>query len=424
MYKTTITKQEAIGIILRKQLLDAENRLTRGRNGILQIINQLGYIQIDTISVINRAHHHILWTRKNDYNENHIHKLQAKDKLIFEYWAHAMSYLPINHYRFSLQCMENFRSPNSKWLKYRYNQSGKYFTYILERITNEGPLSSSDFQNEDGKKRGTWWDWKPAKTALEYLFWQGDLMVAERKGFQKYYDLTERVLPSDIDTTKPSNDELAKYFVRKALSASGIASETEIMKFMQPGKTTVSDLQVVDRSTMKKAIAELCEDNEIVPLAIEGEKQIINYSLKKTLVNNKNKIGKQIHFLSPFDNLIIQRERLKRLFNFNYVIECYVPEPKRVYGYFVLPVLYGNKFVARFDPKADRKKNILLINNLVFENNINDYDEILPLFAEKLIEFANFNNCNNIKIVKSKPVKIKSVLKKHILKQYSVLDSR
>ena len=170
-----LSKTEAAKIVINSQLLDGKIKFSKGKNGFAEIINKLGYVQIDTISVINRAHHHIIWTRKNDYKEKHLHDLQTKDKLIFEYWTHAMSFIPMQDYRYALPRMQNFNKPKSKWLKYRYNQSKKYFKPVLERIKNEGALSSSDFENDTGKKEGTWWDWKPAKTALEYLFWKGDL---------------------------------------------------------------------------------------------------------------------------------------------------------------------------------------------------------------------------------------------------------
>jgi uncharacterized protein YcaQ len=407
-----ISRDEASRIVLNAQLLNGNSKLPGGKSGPAGIINKLGYIQIDTISVIKRAHHHILWTRNNDYSEKHLHDLQANDKLIFEYWAHAMSFIPMEDYRYSLPRMINFRKPKSKWLKYRFNQSRKYFDYVLDRIKSEGQLSSSDFENDTGKKGGTWWDWKPTKTALEYLFWRGDLMISERKNFQKFYDLRERVLPDNIDTTMPSDKELSRYFIRHALGSLGIASEKEILKYMQPGKSTVSDLQIVDKAAMKKSIDELHESGEIISFFIEGDHKAVNYAFPESsniITKRKNTIP-QIHLLSPFDNLVIQRERTKRLFRFDYAIECYLPESKREYGYFVLPVLWKNKFAGRLDPKADRREETLIINNLVFENDFKDYEEFIFPFMQKLRSFADFNNCKKIIIKKCSPASAKSLL--------------
>ena len=412
MEKQQLSKNEVIDLVLNRQLLNGQNNLSPGRTGIGEIISHLGYIQIDTISVINRAHNHILWTRNHKYSKKHLHDLQTKDKSIFEYWTHAMSYVPMEDYRFSLNRMNNFRKPKSRWIKHRYDQSKKYFKPVLERVKNEGPLSSSNFENDTGKKGGNWWDWKPAKTALEYLFWLGELMVAERRGFQKYYDLTERVLPGNINTTLPTEEELNRFFILRALKSLGVATEKEIQKFMQPGTVDISDMQVTKRKTMHKIINEMCEAGEIINLQIENDK-VTNYVLPETLSNIKKRKtpSTKVHFLSPFDNLIIQRERTKRIFNFDYTIECYVPEPKRKYGYFVLPILWKNNFIGRMDTKADRKSKQFIVNNLVFENSFNDYDGFLPRFTKELNNFAKFNNCDSIIINKCLPSKLKSKIK-------------
>lgn len=416
MNTLNISRNEAAQIVLNAQLLNGNPKLSKGKRGTAWIIYKLGYIQIDTISVINRAHHHILWTRNNNYSEKHLHDLQTKDKLIFEYWTHAMSFIPMEDYRYSLPRMINFKKPKSKWLKYRFNQSKKYFDFVLDRIKSEGQLSSSDFENDTGKKRGTWWDWKPTKTALEYLFWQGDLMISERKNFQKFYDLRERVIPVNIDTTMPSTKELSRYFIKHALTSLGIASEREILKYMQPGKSTVSDLQIVDKASMKKTIDELHENGDIISIFVENDHKIVNYALPETIHGtiDRRKQESHIHLLSPFDNLIIQRGRTKRLFNFDYAIECYLPPSKRKFGYFVLPVLWNNKFVGRLDPKADRQNDTLIINNLVFENDFENYEEFIFPFSEKLKSFAEFNNCKKIRIKKSYPKSIKSLLQSNI----------
>ena len=416
MSNLEISRDAASQIVLHAQLLSGNSKVLKGKKGTAGIINKLGYIQIDTISVINRAHHHILWTRNNNYSEKHLHDLQTKDKLIFEYWTHAMSFIPMEDYHYSLPRMINFAKPKSKWLKYRFNQSKKYFDYVLDRIKNEGQLSSSDFENDTGRKGGTWWDWKPTKTALEYLFWRGDLMISERKNFQKFYDLRERVLPGNVDTTMPSNKELSRYFIRHALNSLGVASEKEILKYMQPGKTTVSDLQIVDKAAMKKTIDELHESGEIISLLTEKDHKAVNYAFPESsnIITKRKKTAPQTHLLSPFDNLIIQRERTKRLFNFDYAIECYLPPSKRKYGYFVVPILWNNKFAGRLDPKADRQNETLIINNLVFEDDFKDYEEFIFLFSQKLKSFAEFNYCKKIIIKKSHPKPIKSLLQSNL----------
>lgn len=412
MNNEKISKANAVKLVLNSQLLTGENRISKGKKGFAKIIETLGYIQIDTISVINRAHHHIIWSRRNDYSEKYLHDLQTKDKLVFEYWTHAMSYVPMKDYRFCLHRMKNFENPQSSWLKYRFNQSQKYFKPVLEKIKNEGMQSSSNFENEDGYEAGNWWHWKPVKTALEYLFWKGDLMVAERRGFQKYYDLTERVLPQNIDTSFPDEAELNRYFINRAVSSLGIVTEKEIQKFMQPGKADISDLQVTQRKTMHRIINEMCEAGELIPLLVENDHKLVNYALPDSIKNiyKKDYTDETVYILSPFDNLIIQRDRTKRLFDFDYTIECYLPESKRKYGYFTLPILWKNNLIGRMDTKADRKSKIFIINNIVFEEGFNDFKNFIPHFNEKLKSFAEFNNCEKIEVKKCSPNKVKKML--------------
>ncbi|MGD9487339.1 MAG: winged helix-turn-helix domain-containing protein [Calditrichaceae bacterium] len=416
METISIPLEKARNLILKSQLLDGAETLPEGRQGILHIINKLGYVQIDTIAIIKRAHHHTFWTRALDYHENMLHDLQTTDRAVFEYWGHAMSYLPMSDYRFFLPRMKNFENPSSKWAKHQFQQSGHLLQPVLERIRDEGPLSSKDFSHPSDKKGGTWWDWKPAKVALELLFWRGDLMITERKNFQKIYDLTERVLPSTLNVTMPDKEELGRFLVKRALSAFGVANAGEIQKYLQPETSRDSDLQVANKDVLKTAINHLLEEKEITPIKIEGIDNSVFYAQSAALKYSAHLQSDppRIHLLSPFDNLIIQRDRLKSLFGFDYTLECYLPEKKRKFGYFTLPILFGERFVARLDPKADRKKKTLLIQNLVFEPHFNEYDKFFAVFANKLAEFARFNVCESIQFEKVSPAKIKTSLNRAV----------
>lgn len=163
MKKTKLSIKSARNIILNSQLLDGQSRLSPGKKGVMEVIDQLGYIQIDTIAVINRAHHHSLWVRRPDYEEKMLHDLQAKDRKVFEYWGHAMAYLPMKDYRYYLPKMKNFANPSGKWTKDRLDKCRPLLPGILKRIQHEGPLSAKDFESPEDRKGGTWWDWKPAK---------------------------------------------------------------------------------------------------------------------------------------------------------------------------------------------------------------------------------------------------------------------
>jgi uncharacterized protein YcaQ len=414
MKTTQIPLKLAQRLALHAQLLDGRMELPEGKNGVAQLIEKLGYIQIDTIAVIQRAHHHTLWTRRPDYDSEMLHALQAVDRRVFEYWGHAMSYMPIADYRYCIPKMRNFNSPKNKWAKMSLEKCGQMMQPVLERIRKDGPLGAKDFEAPPGKRGGTWWDWKPAKLALEMLFWKGDLMITERRNFQKIYDLTERVLPNDIDTSIPSNDELGHFIVRRALSAYGVAREREIRSFMQPEAARDSDIQAASKDIISNSLNNLIETGEVIQIQIE-EKPDVDYCAFTETVEKSGKLKQSsmhVSLLSPFDNLIIQRDRIKHLFDFDYTLECYVPAARRTYGYFVLPVLWGDSLVGRLDPKADRKQKTLIINSLVFEPEFDVPDNFLPSFADKLKNFARFNACDNIVFEKISPKKIEGKLKK------------
>ena len=389
-------------LILHSQLLDGESNLPAGKEGAVQVIEKLGYVQIDTISRVERAHHHTLWTRLPDYQPAMLGELQVKEQRVFEYWGHEASYLPMRDYRFYLPRMRSFEDPHIGWHRNLLEKYRHLTPQILDRIRQEGPLSSRDFERPAGTKQGGWWDWKPAKTALELLFWQGKLMVVERRGFQRMYDLTERVLPSGVDTRYPDDEELGQFLVRRALQSFGIASEREILKHL--GGAT--------QPMISKSLHNLLDKGEVVELELEADKSKPCYAFTSILnfQNQSNKL--QLYILSPFDNLIIQRDRTKRLFNFEFTLQCYLPAEKRKVGYFLLPILWGDRFIARMDVQADRKNKLLIIHNLVFESGFHDFDQWLEPFTEKLIAYTKFNGCRDVKVEKTTPSRIKALIKK------------
>lgn len=363
-----------------------------GKKGIVKAIGHLGYVQIDTLAVVARAHHHTLWTRTENYAPAHLDELLAKERSIFEYWSHAASYLPMSDYRFSLPRKKLYREGRSHW----FSKDEKVMRYVLDRIKSEGPLMSKDFEAPE-KRKGVWYEWKPAKQALEQLFMEGTLMVAGRKGFQKIYDLTERVLPPGIDTSFPSEREHARFLIMKTVNAHGFVSEKEIT-YLRKGLT----------ESIAKELSRMVKQGELIEVSIGNEKGVYYSTNSKLDLAAKQRMHDTVHILSPFDNSLIQRKRVEKLFGFNYQVECYVTEAKRIYGYFCLPVLYNDSFAARFDPKADRASGTFYVSKLFMEPGFNDIKSFLPLFAGKLKQFALFNTCEKIIIENTEP---KGILK-------------
>jgi len=376
-----LSLEDARFLALKNQkLLERDDH--HNKKDLLKIIEKIGYVQIDTISIVERAHHHILWTRLPAYKKSMLDDLM-KEKKIFEYWSHAAAFLPMKDYRFSLRRKENYKERYKAWAK----KNKKIIDFARDRITNEGPLQSKDFEHPPRVKSG-WWDWKPAKEALEYLFHAGQFMVAERKNFQKVYDLTERVLPKKIDTITPSYEEHCEHLIMNAINANGFASQKE-MFYLRRGDSKIP-LSVINR---------LAEEKKIIPVKINGVEDEKYYTTKENVKQlNKKEFTKDVHILSPFDNLVIQRKRLKTLFDFDYVIECYVPAAKRKFGYYVLPIVYGDKFIGRLDAKADRGNNLLRIINLWFEDKAKPDKNFKEIFKKRIDELTIFTGCeeNNL----------------------------
>jgi uncharacterized protein YcaQ len=384
----TVPKDIARKIVLENQLLRGK-KIPKGKKGVLRIFEHLGYVQIDTINVIERSHHIVLKTRCPDYKKNFLHILQSKDRDIFEYWAHAASYIPMRDYRFYLSEIERHRDPQkdarlSKWIAENKGLMKK----VLNRIKKSGPLSTSDFKDFKSTKRGKWWGWTPVKMALEVLFWQGYLMITERRNFQRYYDLTERVLPVSVDKEKPTLDEEKRFFVRRALQAMGIASTQEINRYIGiSGK-------------LNPWIKKMEREKEIEHIEIEGLKREY-YCFPRTISDFKKlkqDREKKVLLLSPFDNSIIIRERVRDLFDFEYALECYVPKKKRKFGYFSLPILWDDRLVGMIDPKANRDTNTFIINNIKFIDEKILKEGFLRKFADSLTDLAHFNGCDNVEM--------------------------
>ena len=275
-------------------------------------------------------------------------------------------------YRFSLRRKLAFASGEQKhW----YTVNRPLMKSVLKRIAEEGPLMAKDFEDA-GKKSGEWRS-KPAKQALETLYMQGDLMVPRRENFHKVYDLTERVLPDDIDTRVPDAEEHARFLVTRYLHANGLGQAAEMAYLLKDTKPLVA-----------KTLKTMVSDGEVRPVRI-GE--LDYYALPDSLeLLNKPLARSKLKILSPFDNLLIQRKRMQALFDFDYLIECYVPEVKRQYGYFSLPVLWDGKLVARMDCKADRKTAELNVLHLALEPSLKKLDAFAQALVKELEGISAF----------------------------------
>ncbi len=359
----------------------------KGSQATKRALEHLGYIQIDTLSVIERAHHHTLWSRIPDYQPDHLHQL-VRERSAFEYWFHAASYLPMSDYRFVLPQMSAIRGGESP---YSINVEAKYLRHVLDRIGIDGPLKARHFESAT-KSNATWWNWRPTKRALEKLFMQGDLMITGRDGMEKIYDLSERVLPDNINTSEPSLLEFSEYLINQSVRANGFTTLKQLTH-LRPGDTL--------RKTLKTVLQQQIEQGALIEHPIDGMPPIY---ITQTILDTKIKQpAATVRLLSPFDNAIIHRDRVQKIFEFDYRLECYAPKEKRRFGYFCLPILYKDRLVGRVDCKAHRKIGEFELINLHIESKKIDMDDFIPLFAKTAYRFAEFNGCRSIRVSSVSP---------------------
>jgi len=377
-----LTKSQARKIILHAAGLSRRARFGNGIEAAYNVIAHLGFIQVDTNYVVERAHHHAIAARVPGYKTDWLEELQS-DGRIYEFWTRDSGFMPVEEYRFSLLTQDSF---SARWKSIPQAEIS-LMNRILDRIAREGPLSAKDFENDRHVKSSGWWDWRPSKVALERLHLTGQLLTTRKKDFHKLYDLTGNIIHRDIDKAKPTIEEFTRQLILRSLKALGIAYPKEIAwnaRFVKP--------------PVKQELKKLVEAGEVCEVEVEGLKGPL-YMLP-LYKKKKITIAGDVFILSPFDIINVFRHRLHDFFDFDYQVECFVPEAKRKYGYFSLPILIGDRFVARMDAKADRKQKTLIIHNLHFEE-VKMTGPMTAKLHDAIRAFSAFNGCTQITITKS-----------------------
>src|SRR6266851_298082 len=349
--RASLSAGEARGLALRSQHFGDADLVEP-----IDMLDKLGAIQMDAVNILARNHLLVPFARLGPYSIQDLQKSIYQDKRGFEYWGHMASWLPMAEYRYFLPRMMRMReTPRGWWLRVRAENAALY-PLVLERVRAEGPLGAVAFDDPLGK-RGTWWDWKPAKLVLEDLLDQGLLMCAERTaGFARLYDLTERVLPPKLDTRNPGQLEATQRLLLRGLDRLGVATSIEMADYFR----------LKPAEQVKAALAELLADERILKIEVEGWGKPA-YTTAAALNGPLTTPEHRPTLLAPFDNLLWERNRVERIFGFHYRVEIYVPEPKRQFGYFVLPLLVRGGLHGRADLKLDRPAGVLRVRGLWLE---------------------------------------------------------
>jgi uncharacterized protein YcaQ len=364
---------------------------------------QLNYVQIDTLNLIQRSHYIALWSRLGTYLPADFDRLvySRSDRVLFEGVQSVAAIIPLKDYRYQLRQGDHGRETLLKWYTHMLEVEGgqELVPMVYQRIQREGALRAADFEY-NGPKRGSWWDWKPAKTALEYLFAKGDLMVTSRVNFQRVYDLAERVLPAWVDTSPPSLEERDRYWVEQGLIAMGICLPSQIAEYGFHMR----------KATPKGIWADMKKEGIVVPVqAVLADGETHEMVVHLDQLENLEKVSEieikaeRTTFLSFFDSLFWCRGRDLQVWNYRNLLEAYLPEAKRQYGYFCLSILNKDRLVGRFDPKLERKTGVLRIKALYLEEGVEPDEELVSGVATAMRDFMAFHKAKELVIEQSQP---------------------
>lgn len=332
-----------------------------GSTDVLGIIRKLGFVQLDSIQNVTRAHHHILWSRNQNYREPMLGTLLAQERSIFEHFTHDASVLPMEFYPQWTRQFARLEAKVSRWEVYRSARQNGEHEAIKRRIAEEGPLSSHDFDSKIVGKKAMW-DRPPHKRALDHLWYAGELATSHRSNFVKFYDLRERVIPERHLAVVTADAEQIDWLCRGALDRLGFATPGEVQRFW--GAVSAAEA----RGWLAGVSGQLLEV-EIETASGEWLRCFAPANLE-TLLNAATAPSSRLRIINPFDPAARDRDRLARLFGFDYRIEIFVPPTQRKWGYYVYPLLEGDRFVGRIELKADRKRGALEVRRLWAEPGV------------------------------------------------------
>ena len=341
-----LSKARARRIWLRAQRLETEAPFGEGAQATRAAVEHLGYVQIDTINVIERCHHHILFTRIPSYQRAHLHQAQSVDKTVFEYWTHALSYVPSRDIRFFIGAMRRYRP--SRWFGAVTRAEVRK---VVALIRKGGPLTIRDIDDDMlVEKVHPWASRKPSKRALQVAFYTGLVTINARSGMLKSYELMDRHFGWEERPRPTSERQFVHYLLERGLRTQGLISVDSVCH---------QDAQ--RKPAMRQLIEARVRRGELVPVALEAAGKLEHWARPADLEMNTEPVEERVHILSPFDPLVIQRKRLALFFDYEHRFEAYLPKEKRVFGYLALPVLVGDEVVAAIDLKADRSARKLAI---------------------------------------------------------------
>ena len=397
-------------LALHTQGLGSANR-RRGKPTIEDVysaVERIGWVQIDTLQVVNRSQYIALWSRLGDYDMGHLDALlfdggsasPGNGRRLFEYWAHAACIIPLASYRWFMPMMRRRAAGRGTWHRnwVADPENARFVETLLDRVRTDGPARPADFRT--GKRApGSWWNWDDAKIALEHLYDIGSLAISNRVNFQRIYDVRERVMPQWVDRSEPTEESGLRRLLEISMQSTGVCEPAQVGDYFHMKRTESKPLveSLIADGTFARVKAKLA-DGEARELLVHRE----NLPTLEMAADGEVRANRTT-FLTPFDSLFWARGRDMSFWKFRQTLECYVPEPKRIWGYFCLPILYGDRLVGRFDPKVERRSGVLRVKALHLEPGVRPSARLAAGVARAMRDFMRFHDAGELVIERSYP---------------------
>lgn len=372
----------------------------RNARALADMVRRLGVVQIDSVNVLIRSHYLPIFSRRGAYQCGLLETAAYQQRLLFEYWGHEASFLPVELYPLFRWRMDDARQGAGTWGRLRrYATSHEELVdSVLQQIRDRGPLGASEL-TDAGKSKGSWWGWSQGKEILEWLFWIGDVTTGRRRNFERLYELTDRVIPEAVRAAPvPSREHAQRELMLLGARAMGVGTARDLRDYYRlPAKDAALRL------------GELVEEGKLLPVAVEGWKQQ-GYLHHEAKVPRQAQVANVAALLSPFDSLIWERQRTERLFDFHFRLEIYTPVHKRLHGYYVLPLLLGERIVGRVDLKSDRQGGCLQVKGGSVEGGVAVSGVIAPL-THLLTQLAQWLGLETVAVTSRRGELMKALLK-------------
>jgi uncharacterized protein len=432
MTRPRFTRRAVAALFLERQHLAAPRARALTPARLTRFVEDVGGVQLDSINVVDRAHHLTLFSRFGPYDRGRLHRLVYRRRLLFDYWAHAACWVPATHLAPWRRAMLDYHRRNRSWGAW-LKKNAKVLAVVREAIAGSGPLGSADFAHRRPPGAGAgWWNWKPTTHALDYLWMSGQTMIADRVHFHKRFDLAERVLPAIATVTPPDLEGFRRWHITRSLHAMGAATETDLSQYLTFPR--------FESGTRRALLARMIAEGEVTEIEVtDGTRRTAPaptrgaprwYALTADLpalarAGRRRQASRGTTLLAPFDSLLWYRDRVRRLFGYDYTIEVYVPGHKRVHGYYSLPILHDGQLIGRVDPKTHRERQRLELRHVHFEPwfatgaepPVNrwtgfDRDAALTGLAAAAHELARFVGATRIDLRRVTPTRLAPALKR------------